>query len=819
MDIEQLAGRLKPDRTILLLGAGASIPSGAPSGSALARQLSELMSPSPTSQDLSEVAGIFENRLGRRALVEAVRLKLINLQPTGGLLALPSFAWRAIYSTNFDNLVEQSFTASDRPLEVIRSNYDFSAGDPSTSRLFKIHGCMTQDVSYGDKARMVLTEQDYDDYENYRQALFNSLQTDMYASDTLIVGQSLSDSHLRDLCKQVGSLRTEGIPGQVFLLAHDYDEDRAQLFARRGVQVVGGNLDTLIHHLSRTQQSRMGRNTSKVALPPDALPPLLATATIDAQHAANLPPNPSRLFNGAPASYADIRADFTIARAVERRLQQSQDGVRGFFLVLSGAGGVGKTSLARRLLLHRVDEGFACWEHKPDYPLDIDRWMDLEASLRQAGRQGFLLLDDCTRYLSATNRLVDALGRLDRPHLRIVATVNSAQWKTRTKSQYFYSRGTIERLSRLTQSDINELLHLVDRQQAIRKLVELRFLNLSWREKVGRLRDRCNADMYVCLKNIFASDRLDDILLQEFTDLEEGARDVYRHVAALQSMGGRVHRQLIMRLLSLEAGGVATLLGQMDAVVNEYDIDSGQGLYGWATRHDVIARVIATYEYADQSELRSLIERLIDGLNPTLHIEIETARSIATDAMGIGRVADIEEQWRLLRRLIRVVPGERIPRRRLIRSLLNHDRLPEADREIVNFRRDVGSDDIVNRYAAILAMHRAEQTPGIREEHRKAMLTEAQSLAEKCIQKDPRDRYNYRTLADIGQVFVRRYGEVDVLGDAVDRMKAVEDEMGDPEFARERRRLETSLRARTEAREIRKATTAASLDDVDVLER
>ncbi len=248
-----------------------------------------------------------------------------------------------------------------------------------------------------------------------------------------------------------------------------------------------------------------------------------------------------------------------------------------FFLVLAGAAGVGKTSLARRLLHFRHGEGFLVFEHLNHYPLDFDSWIQFETKLRANNRQGILLIDDCAQHLTAVSRLVDVLGKLDRPFLRVVVTVNAAQWKTRTKSPYFYSRGTYERLSLLADSDIREMINLVDRKPEIRSLVEPAFLNLGHEDKVRRLRERCSAEMYVCLKNIFQTKQLDDILLKEFADLDDDAQDVYRYVAAVQSMGGKVHRQLIMRLLGLDVNGLMNLLERMADVVSEYDINVRTG--------------------------------------------------------------------------------------------------------------------------------------------------------------------------------------------------------------------------------------------------
>lgn len=789
MDMGELVRLTQPSNTILLLGAGASIESGAPSGAALAHYLASKIAPPPAGNDLSEISGIFQNKLGRTRLAEAIADRLKTLKPTGGLLALPAFDWRAIYTTNFDRLVEDSYHLAGRPLRVCRSNYDFSRPSGSETSLYKIHGCITQDVGFGSKARMVLTELDYDEVSDYRQALFSSLQLGMMTANTLIVGQSLTDAHLRDLAKKVSGLRQQGIQGRVFLLAFDYDRDRAALFEQRGIEVVQGTLSTLLYELNATPAVRTAV-TPQPLLEEGRLPTTLATTTVDVSHAVQLTSDAVRLFNGGPATYADIEQGLTIERAQEHRLASLQNGLRGYFLVLAGAGGVGKTSLARRLLHRRHHENFAAWEHSNSFPLDADAWILVESGLRQAGRQGVLLIDDCAQHLAAVNKLVDALGQLDRPFLRVVVTVNASQWKTRTKSRFFFSRGTLERLSLLADSDIRSMVNLVDRNQAIRALVEADFLLLGYQDKLRRLRDRCSADMFVCLKNIFRNESLDQILLQEYADLEESARDIYRYVAAIQAMGGKVHRQLIMRLLSIEAGGLQALLGHMEGVVDEYDISARLGLFGWTTRHDVIAKIIATYKFADQSELYNLLERLIDGLNPTVAIELQTATAICSEEMGINRLSDLNQQVRLLEKVIAVVPGERTPRRRLVRLHLNHGHFGEAEAAISASQRDIGSDDIVDRYRALLALRRSEQLEGLRDEDRLAMLLEAERLALRCVARQSLDRYNYRALADVGMSLASRFEDLRIVDATIAAMKLVEGDVADPDFARDRRDLE-----------------------------
>lgn len=198
-DMAELAGRVAPQSTVLLLGAGASIPSGAPSGTDLAREVSVRLAGRVVSEDLMEASTLLEARYGRPALVAAVREVLNPLKPAGGLMALARQPWSAIYTTNFDRLVELAYSRADRRITPVRSNFEYGAAAATDATpLFKLHGCVTQDAADGHQSRMVLTENDYDEYEAFRQAVFQRFALDTTAMDVLVIGQSLRDKHLRD---------------------------------------------------------------------------------------------------------------------------------------------------------------------------------------------------------------------------------------------------------------------------------------------------------------------------------------------------------------------------------------------------------------------------------------------------------------------------------------------------------------------------------------------------------------------------------------------------------------------------------------------
>lgn len=788
-----LAERVDPKRTALFLGAGSSVASGGPTAITLARKINNLAaSGAIAGDDLMEVAGIAELKFGRPAVVQAVRDALKPLRPSGGLLALPAYDWPVIFTTNYDTLVEQAYSASGVPLSVIRSNFDFAAQDDEDATLFKIHGCITQDRVDGHRTAMVLTETDLEDQADYRQALLQRLSVEMNSKDIIFIGYSLADDYLRREVLMAAKMHREQYsPKRLTVLSYERDEDRAQLLEQRGVDVAFGSLDDFVDALTTASPP-----VPRIAFTSDdnPLPPVLLSATGDANLQRAHDSDVHRLFNGGPASFADIEAGFTFERSVEPMLLRELRDPSTVAIALLGTGGVGKTTLARRLGHQLLEEGFGVWEHRSTFTLQPGAWLGVESRLRDAGRRAVLIVDDCTHHLREVNRIIDELGKEDEVALSLILTSTLAHWRPRTKSPHLFARGKVELLSRLTSQDIRHLDALTARTPQIRDLVDIGFASLGQGDRLARLRRRCRADMFVCLKNIFATESIDSILLQEYAELPEHLQDIYRLVAAIESTGAQVHRQLVMRMTALDSDDIGSLLHTLEGIVDEFDIRPHDGVFGWSTRHPVIAETITQYKFADQERRLELLRRLVEELNPTIQIEQRALRLICDHDFGIGSLEDINDQVSLLYRIVQRVPGDRVLRHRLIRGLMRADRLDAADNALKAAIDEVGMDPPLAGYSVRLLAQKARSTPGILDEDRVAMLYEARRLCIRNIERYPSDKHTYFNYGDIGSSFLEMTGDSAVLSDAVERMIAAEDVILDPELTRRRSELEAALR-------------------------
>lgn len=270
----------------------------------------------------------------------------------------------------------------------------------------------------------------------------------------------------------------------------------------------------------------------------------------------------------------------------------------------------------------------------------------------------------------------------------IILASSRNHWQPRIKSPNIYKRGKLYILSKVDGAEVERLLSLVESNADLAKIVETSFTGFSRTEKRRRLTDLCESDMFVCMRNIFASESFDNIILREFAELQEQFQDVYRLVAALENAGVKVHRQLIIRLLGIPMASTMALLENMTDIVNEYTISDKRHIYGWRGRHPVISAIVAKYKFGEIEKIVALYDQVIDTAMPSYEIEVRSLIELCNVHTGIPRLPDKSVQNRLLRKIVSLLPGQRVPRHRLIRNLTDMGHYDQAQTEIRIFEND-----------------------------------------------------------------------------------------------------------------------------------
>lgn len=781
--LTDLVERIEPDNTVLFFGSGSSIPSGAPSAENLIELIGTRFSLSTDGYSLSEISSVAETKFSRKELITFLRSCFDLPYATGSILNTPLYSWKSIYTTNYDELIEQSYKRKNTSLTVYSNNFDFTVHrHQSDVKLFKLHGTISEDYSDGKHNRIIISESDYDNTLEYRDALYDTLKIDLIGSNLVIIGYSLSDQHIKKIVNKISDINKKShLPANIYLLLYEKDEDRALLYENRGIKVSFGGLDEFFVALNASKKA-VDRVYSCADNPIESCASL-TPVTVDINHVLKTTTkNVGAMYQGWPATYSDIEAQLTFERSNFISVSREIDRPDKITTIILGASGTGKSTFARQLVLFFKKKGNYCWEHKLGYTLSPFEWRRVANNLKKNDKYGIIFVDDAHYHLHEINQLIDLLISDSVFNLKIIATSSRNHWYPRIKTPNIFKHGNQIVLQKLDETEIENLLNLIDTCQDLQPLVEDSFSGFSRTERKRRLTTKCDSDTFVCLKNIFASDKFDDIVLREYAELDPIYQDIYKMVSAMENVGINVHRQLIIRLLGIPADQIKSILTNLSDIIHEKSYDSKSGIYTWKGRHAVISEIVTKYKMSDMKEYYSILDNVIDNIIPTYDIEIMTLRQLCDFGSGISIFNDKIVRNKLLRKMISKAPGERLPRHRLIRYLIDLGHFEKAETEIKLYKQDFKSDGAVSRFKIILTMERAVKSPGIMKEDRIKILEMAKDQSISALDHFQDNKHILRTYCDVGIQYYNMTANNAIFNDAIQKLRDAEARAYDPDI-------------------------------------
>ncbi|HID9698184.1 TPA: SIR2 family NAD-dependent protein deacylase [Proteus mirabilis] len=240
-----LINKIKKGRAALFLGSGAlfgaklqdnkKIPLGNDLRNLLNKEFLEGEFPNETLMYVSEMA---ISAYSLRDVQEFIADYFLGISPADFHLQIPLFKWPAIFSTNYDRLIETCYQqVNERAQELktfISDEQDLQKATFSDRELpyIKLHGCITR--TNDEELPLILTTEQYNDYKSNRNGLFKYLYELAYQNSIVFVGHSLQDSNIRAVLQQVHREAPNG--ERHYLLKPNLKRAEIDLWAQKKLQ-------------------------------------------------------------------------------------------------------------------------------------------------------------------------------------------------------------------------------------------------------------------------------------------------------------------------------------------------------------------------------------------------------------------------------------------------------------------------------------------------------------------------------------------------------------------------------------------------------
>lgn len=220
--VNEYVKSLNNGRGALFAGAGLSIPLGGISWSELLREDAASIGIDVSKEnDLISVAQFIYNESGtRQTIIQLLKNKILNKGKINeNHKILRKLPIKKIWTTNYDDFLENSFIDAGKIVDIKKSVQDMSTELDSTDvTIYKMHG------DIGIPNSTVLLKDDYEIYDKRNELFTKTLQTDLLSNTFLFIGFSFDDPNLESIFSKV-RIMLEGNPRRHYCILKSVTKD------------------------------------------------------------------------------------------------------------------------------------------------------------------------------------------------------------------------------------------------------------------------------------------------------------------------------------------------------------------------------------------------------------------------------------------------------------------------------------------------------------------------------------------------------------------------------------------------------------------
>jgi hypothetical protein len=210
----------------VFVGAGLSKPAGLPDWNELIKPYADELGLSLS--DLSQTrlmqyaCGNNKAKYSRLKQELKAKIRLCNPLPVHRLIA--RLAVSRIWTTNYDSLLEDAYEEEGIIPEILTDDVDIVNSCYDCPQIVKMHGSLTR----RNETDIVLTECEYENYEQNRKGIYSLLQNDMKSKSFLYLGVSFDDPNLRKINAAIWNNQDSGKPGYLLTVPPDASDIKSR---------------------------------------------------------------------------------------------------------------------------------------------------------------------------------------------------------------------------------------------------------------------------------------------------------------------------------------------------------------------------------------------------------------------------------------------------------------------------------------------------------------------------------------------------------------------------------------------------------------
>lgn len=645
-----LIDQIKKGKAILFLGSGALVGAELPGKTIpLGNDLRDLLNDQFLdgefkSETLAHVAALAISQNSLSTVQDYIGDYLRDLKPAKFHLKIPEFMWRALFTTNYDRLIEVCYEDNANRIQdyiLMLSNNDKIDETRTTNDkvpLVKLHGCITR--THEESLPLILTIDQYSESLDSRNRLFSHLYELAYENTIIFVGHSLQDTNLRTVLLK---LHKEAPQGQRhYLVKPGIKQAESDYWAEMKITSLDYSFEKFLNLLD-AEVNKPDRILSLVR--PLTTHPieerfvthskssegLLRYFTDNAEFISEqtffYQYPPEEFFKGTDQGWFPIAEGLSIDRSISTRIKQNlierpeaERKTKAELYVIKGEAGSGKTVLLRQIAWSSkgLGIGIFIWV-KPGSTVDHDVITEI---YRKTKERIFLIWDDAARNAKEIIRCFTSAKR-DHLPVTILTSERFSEWNTRCDEIDDFVTGVFK-LSYLNDSEITDLIGKLDDNDCLGPNLTPK----THEERKREFMEISGRQLLVALYEATMGEPFADIIYDEYLHIyPESAKEIYLTVCTLNRMRVPVRAGLISRIhdVSFEKFQESFFKPLERIVISE---SFSQSDIHYKARHPEIAEIVFRRVLNNSVDRYNEYIRILEKLNISYESDRSSFRSL-----------------------------------------------------------------------------------------------------------------------------------------------------------------------------------------------